>query len=246
MPVKSFIRGGKGNRGDMMGKTYFVTGTDTEIGKTLVTASMIKALRQKAIKAGGYKPLQSGVEDWGSSDAGILYSVSGYTSHQPLTYSFQEAVAPAFAIEKNRQEIDIQGIYDQIDQLSKSLDIVFIEGAGGWLVPFFPEHLVADWARELAVPVIVVGRATLGTINHTLLTVESIQSRNLHVAAILLSGAEPHQWELAIANQGYLKKKLKDIPVFLLPWIKGNTLHDKIKQLSEHREIQMAVNYLYS
>lgn len=227
-----------------MGKRYFVTGTDTEVGKTLITACMIRAMRNKGIRAGGYKPLQSGIDDWGNSDAGILYSVSGFTEY-PLTYSFPEAVAPAFAIERKGQTIDQQSILNQIERLQQNLDILFIEGAGGWLVPYFPDKLVADWAREVNAPVIVVGRATLGTINHTLLTVEAIKNRHLRVAAVLLSGAIQEK-QLAISNKLYLKKYLSDIPVILLPWVNEKTNWDKIQLLSEKEEIQQAINCLYS
>jgi len=228
----------------MMGKVYFVTGTDAEVGKTLVTASMILALSKRGIKAGGYKPLQSGVACWEDSDAGLLYSVSGYAEH-PLTYSFSEAVAPAFAIKSTGQIVDQQSIDTQIDRLQDDLDILFVEGAGGWLVPYFPNKLVADWALELNEPVIVVGRATLGTINHTLLTVESIEKRQLQVAAVILSGAKEEQEQLAISNQKYIENMLPGIPVILLPWIEAKTKTEKIKFLAETEEIQLILNCLY-
>ncbi|WP_079933038.1 dethiobiotin synthase [Carboxydocella sp. ULO1] len=227
-----------------MGKVFFVTGTDTEVGKTLITASLIRAMRKRGMEAGGYKPLQSGVDEWSASDAGILTRISGLEGQEVLTYSFLEAIAPAFAINKHEAFIDKMEIINEIDKLRGKFDILFVEGAGGWLVPYFPGQLVADWASELKAPVIVIGRAALGTINHTLLTVEAIQNRQLEVAAIILSGATPSNQELAEMNKQYIKEHLSNIPVFLVPWVEGEDQWEKIQSLSEQPEIQLAIQYL--
>jgi dethiobiotin synthetase len=161
---------------------FFVTGTDTGVGKTVVTRGLALALRADGRTVGILKPVQSGARaDDPAGDAAVL----GAT----CVYAFEAPLAPLVAARLEGATVELEPLVRAAERLAAANDLLLVEGAGGLLVPLAPGLLVADVARAFALPLVVVGRAGLGTVNHVLLTLEAARARGLEVAAVVLNGA---------------------------------------------------------
>lgn len=173
--------------------SFFVTGTDTEVGKTFVSAALVHALTQRDLRCIGMKPIASGSEktDKGlrNSDAMILRSVSNvnvpYSQINP--YIFEPPISPHFAAKDAGQKISITEICHQADALKKQTDRLIIEGVGGWRVPLNDQEDVSDLAKQLNTSVILVIGLRLGCINHALLTAAAIRASGLSLIACVAS-----------------------------------------------------------
>ena len=167
----------------------FVTGTDTGVGKTLVSLALIAAFRKSGLKVGAMKPIETGVEDEGPLDAIALRDAAGSTD--PLAtvcpQQFALPAAPNAAASAEGREVDLIAIDAAYEVLAKGRDLMVVEGAGGLLVPIQEEWTMAELARRLDLPLLVVARASLGTINHTALTLEVAASRALPVLGVVIS-----------------------------------------------------------
>jgi dethiobiotin synthetase len=171
----------------------FVTGTDTGVGKTIVSATLARLLRMNGINVGVMKPVTSGCRlesgQLVSDDALLLCQAAGITySEDVAPYRFREALAPAEAAKVDGIPIDFTLIKAAYERLSASYQYVIVEGAGGLMVPLSGGLLVADLARELGLSLLVVARPGLGTINHTVLTCFAAQQMGLQVAGVIISG----------------------------------------------------------
>jgi len=173
----------------------FITGTDTGVGKTAVTAAIVRQMLAEGIPVGAYKPAASGVEEapegplW--RDVEILWRAlqGNYPRERICPQVFVAPLAPPVAAEQEGKQVDRQLLRTGLDWWQGRVDAVLIEGAGGLLSPLAEEDSVADVARDLGFPLLIVGRLGLGTINHTMLTVEAARSRGLEVAGIVLNEA---------------------------------------------------------
>ncbi|MDX6503618.1 MAG: dethiobiotin synthetase [Gaiellaceae bacterium] len=160
---------------------FFVTATGTGVGKTVVTGALARALRAQERKVAVFKPVQSGaLADDPSGDAALLGADN--------VYAFEAALAPLVAARRAGVTIELEQILRRADRLVSVNEVVLVEGAGGLLVPLADNLLVADLARALGLPLVIVARAGLGTVNHTLLTIEAARARDLPVAAVVLNG----------------------------------------------------------
>lgn len=179
-----------------MSKGFFITGTDTGVGKTTVTATLAFALRQRGLKVGVMKPVETGCPEQEGrllpQDALLLRTVSGCTAPMDVItpYAFPEPIAPAIAAELAGVSIDFTHIRRCYHTLLATHDVVLVEGAGGLLVPITSTLTMQDIAVELALPMFVVARNVLGTINHTALTVSVAQER-CEVSGIILNNTQP-------------------------------------------------------
>ncbi|MDP7264407.1 MAG: dethiobiotin synthase, partial [Candidatus Thermoplasmatota archaeon] len=155
-------------------KGFFITGTDTEVGKTLVTAGLVGAISKNGLKVGVMKPVQSGgIISEGkliSEDAEILLRASGLDLPMELVnpYCFKPAMSPDLAAGKT--DVSIELIKERLNRLAARVDIVFVEGAGGIASPLLKGWTNGDVAYALSLPVIIVSPQRLGVINHTVLT----------------------------------------------------------------------------
>jgi dethiobiotin synthetase len=171
-----------------MVKDYFITGTDTEIGKSWVSAGLISKFVNEGNKVAGMKPIASGCEQTPdglrNEDALLLQKCCNVDAEYNLInpYHFPEPIAPHIAAEKAGVEISFHHILHSYQQLESISDIVIVEGVGGWRVPLGKDGDVAALARQLGLPVILVVGLRLGCINHALLTAEAIQSDGLELA----------------------------------------------------------------
>lgn len=167
---------------------FFVTGTDTEVGKTFISVGLVSLLQQQGYKTVGMKPIASGCEwldgQWKNEDALALIKQSqtdlSYSLINP--YAFEPAIAPHIAAEREGVTLSIANIKSNYELIAEQADAVIVEGAGGWYVPLNAESTMADLAVELQLPVILVVAIKLGCINHALLTVAAIQQQGLKLA----------------------------------------------------------------
>jgi dethiobiotin synthetase len=164
---------------------FFITGTDTNAGKTFVTALLTRALRARAFETIALKPLCSGER----SDVEILQAASDHRLSLDETNPvwLREPAAPLVAARLENRTLSLDALANWFRALSEKYSSLLVEGAGGWLVPITPTETIADLASRLALPVVVVVANRLGCINHTLLTLESIRARGLHCPGIILN-----------------------------------------------------------
>lgn len=180
-----------------MTQAFFITGTDTGVGKTYVACKLIRDYIAQGYKVIGMKPVAAGGDlvngKWVNDDVLKLEQASNVKAPRELVnpYSFKEAIAPHIAAEKAGLEIKIDVIKQAFQALSKLADIVIVEGAGGFLVPLNNQQSMADLPAALDIPVILVVGMKLGCINHSLLTVEAIQARGLTLHGWVANQVEP-------------------------------------------------------
>ncbi|BCA79776.1 dethiobiotin synthase [Desulfuromonas sp. AOP6] len=169
----------------------FVTGTDTGVGKTMVTAAIALYLRERGVNVGVMKPIETGVTDTArlGEDGDLLQWAAGTTDAPELItpYRFKAPLAPSVAAKKEERTIDISVILTAAETLRQRHEFLLIEGAGGLMVPLAGGLLLADLARQLAYPLLVVARPDLGTINHTLLTTFAAQGMNIPLAGFMIN-----------------------------------------------------------
>ena len=180
-----------------MKQAFFITGTDTGIGKTYVACKLIQQYIAQGYKVVGMKPVAAGCElingEWVNDDVVKLEIASNVKAPRKLTnpYSFKEPIAPHIAAELAGEAIDFTVIKQAFDALSELADIVIVEGAGGFLVPLNDTETMADLAGILNIPIILVVGIRLGCINHALLTAQAIQARNVSLAGWIANPIEP-------------------------------------------------------
>lgn len=180
-----------------MTKGWFITGTDTGIGKTWISAGLMHALRERGLAVAGMKPIASGCK---STPQGLrnedALMIQGQCSRDvPYErinpFAFAPAIAPHIAAAETSVEIDFAPIADQYDALAAGVDRMVVEGVGGWLVPLNSRETVADLAQHLGLPAILVVGIRLGCINHALLTAEAIMARRVPLAGWVANLVEP-------------------------------------------------------
>lgn len=166
---------------------YFVTGTDTEIGKTLVSSALLLALSQRGVRSLGMKPIAAGavLQDgvWHNDDVDSLVQASDVKAPQHIVcpYLMQTPAAPHIVAQREKIRISLPQIVDAYQQAMQLADAVIVEGVGGFCVPLDDRHDTADMAQVLNLPVIMVVGIRLGCINHALLTAQAITARGLRL-----------------------------------------------------------------
>ena len=195
----------------MMG--CFVTGTDTGVGKTLVSAGLLYTLARHHARVVGMKPVAAGLvpwgDDWASEDAVALRSASTVAVAPELDNPvlLSDPLSPHIAAARAGVEIDIAAIVRSYQALAAQADAVVVEGAGGFLVPLTDTQTGADLAQALALPVVLVVGLRLGCLNHALLTAEAIRARGLTLAGWVANRVDPAM-EAADENIAYLRARL--------------------------------------
>lgn len=168
----------------------FVTGTDTGVGKTVVTAALAAALRLDGLNVGVWKPVQSGAPlGSGVTDAERLLCGSGIDEPPEAVapFTFAAPLTPLLAARCAGVELTMAALLEAGKPLLRRYAALLVEGAGGVAVPLAEDALVADWAARLALPVLIVARAGLGTVNHTLLTVAYLRQSGVAIAGVVLN-----------------------------------------------------------
>ena len=176
-----------------MNRGFFITGTDTGVGKTVVAAALAIVLRESGRDVGVFKPVASGCvrrrEGLVSEDAEFLAKAveAPETLEEISPVRFEEPLAPTVAAARAGVETDLEPMWEAWRRLRDAHEILLVEGIGGILCPVTPVMSVADLAKEFHLPLLVVARSTLGTINHTALTIEAARARGLAVAGVIIN-----------------------------------------------------------
>jgi len=174
-------------------RSIFVTGTDTDVGKTVVCAGLAAALARKGVNVGVMKPVATGGKRRGgkivSEDAEILIAAAGVRDPVELVnpVCLEPPLAPSIAAKISNRLIDLTRIWKAYKVLSRMHEVVIVEGVGGILVPILDRYYVTDLVQRLRLPVLVVTRPTLGTLNHTLLTVRVARQEGLELAGLVVN-----------------------------------------------------------
>ena len=201
----------------MMRGGWFVTGTDTGVGKTAVAQALLTALQRKGHKAVGMKPIASGCRKTAAGlrcdDAERLQAASSVTAEYAdiNPYAFADPVAPHLAAATEGIVIRIEKIQTHFDRLQRLAPWVVVEGAGGWRVPLNDAHTMADLAKALNLPVVLVVGIRLGCLNHALLTAAAIQADGVRLAGWVANQIEPGL-ALFEGNVATLRARL-DVPL---------------------------------
>lgn len=175
----------------------FITGTDTEIGKTFSTATLLHAMRAIGLRVVAMKPIAAGAElvdgRWLNEDVAILTAATDIAAPAELVtpYLFREPMAPHIAAERKGVHIEIPRIVEAYGQLSGMAEWTLVEGVGGFRVPLDDRHDTADLAAALGLPIVLVVGMRLGCINHALLTAEAIDARGLKLAGWIANRIDP-------------------------------------------------------
>lgn len=211
----------------------FVTGTDTGVGKTLITAGLAQALRARGIDVGVMKPVETGcpVRDGRLRplDALTLREASGSRDALDLInpYRFREPLAPMVAAERSRRSIDVERLLEHFDRLADQHAVMLVEGAGGLLVPLTDKASFLDLALRLQLPLLVVIGSRLGALNHARLTVTAALAAGVPVAGAIVNRATAERSPARTTNPSALRRLLP-IPVLgeipHLSSINGNAL----------------------
>lgn len=204
--------------------SYFVTGTDTEVGKTLISSALLHVLSHRGLRTSGMKPVAAGtvMRDgaWYNEDVASLAAASSLTLPRSVTtpYLLREPAAPHIAASLENIAIDAQHIRSCYDQIATAADAVVVEGVGGFRVPLSAGYDTADLAQDLALPVILVIGLRLGCLNHALLTAEAIAARGLKLAGWVANGVIP-EMPYGEANVAALTDRLQAPSLGAVPWL---------------------------
>jgi dethiobiotin synthetase len=199
----------------------FVTGTDTEVGKTVLAAAICAALVERGERVAAFKPAVTGLDDdpgeWGH-DHELLASVAncGQSPEDVAPYRFGPPLSPHLAAEQAGVEIDTDRLVSAAQEAGAAADVLVVEGVGGLMVPLTPDYLVRNLAVELELPLVVAARTGLGTINHSLLTIEAAWTAELAVVGVVLTPWPDAPAPIELSN-GETIERLGEVAVSALP-----------------------------
>ncbi|WP_010497325.1 dethiobiotin synthase [Paenibacillus elgii] len=222
----------------------FVTGTDTGVGKTVITAAIAAALRSEGRNIGVWKPVQSGgLLGEGITDAERLLRGTGIPERpeQVAPFTFAAPLAPALAAKQAGVDLTMAGLLAAGEPLVERYDALLIEGAGGAAVPLTSDALVADFIAELGVPALIVARCGLGTINHTLLTAALLRQRGIPVAGVVMNEVDhaTSRNDPSTAANAELIERYGSLRVLgRFPWVRGEaTMERLVRAVKQHIDI---------
>jgi dethiobiotin synthetase len=198
-----------------------VIGTDTEIGKTIMTAALALAWRRRGLNVGAFKPFASDPAKRPdgtpySTDADLLARAAGLDPESAGVCGqlFSAPLAPLASARAEGRRVRPDAALAAARRMAKDRDLTLIEGCGGWEVPLTPKLTTADFFAELGAPVLIVARTDLGTVNHTLLTIQSVRSRGLNVIGILLNRVRSGPLSLAEPGNPSMLREFTGLPVW--------------------------------
>ena len=215
-----------------MNKSIFITGTDTDIGKTFVSVGLCLALENKGLKVGYFKPFQSGAKNGVAPDVEELKKYSN-SINTLYSYLFEGEVSPYLASKLNNVRVDIEKVKQDLANFKKENDFVVIEGAGGLYCPSYSDKLFADVISELNQEIIIVTTPNLGRINHTLMTIECAKQKGIKIKGLIIN-AMPKEKTLSQANFIEELKTFCDVEILsVIPKIPNPNKQDIIEEFSK-------------
>lgn len=204
-------------------KGLFIAGTDTGVGKTLVTAGLVRYARNQGLRCVAVKPVETGCKP----REGVLFPEDGAflreASENDLSlddcapFRFSLPASPARAAAMEGSKLFLSDLEEHVRTVVESADLTVVEPAGGLMVPIEEDLMVIDLALRLGFPTVLVARSSLGTINHTLLSVEALNRREIELAGIVLSSVAEEPGPEEVFTPGDLSRLVGDVPVLVLP-----------------------------
>ncbi len=194
----------------------FITGTDTDVGKTAITAGLAAVMQSLGYKSGVYKPFQSGAQEkngfYVSPDLAFIKKIDFYIETL-CSYSLKPPAAPLIAAEIDGVNMSLLTVEREFQALKQKCEVVLVEGAGGLMVPVLPEKTIADVIKLLNIPVLIVARPDLGTVNHTLLTINQAKTMGMEVSGVLINRYPSGTEDAAIKTAPRLIEEYSDAKV---------------------------------
>jgi len=234
-----------------MVKGIFITGTDTGIGKTVVSGGLALALKGRGINIGVMKPFETGLSrkngKWELQDGEFLKNMAGRTDHDCLVtpFCFDKPLSPFAAAELDHTKIDLEKVYHAYAELSSRVELVLVEGAGGIMAPVKNDYLFANLAKDLNIPIIIVSKPGLGTINHTLLTIKAAQFFGLEIIGIIFSRSNNSDRDISEKTNPEIIKIFSGIPLLgSVPFIPSLNRENLSKVIEKHIDINNIISYI--
>lgn len=226
---------------------FFVTGTDTDVGKTIISIGLAAVLKDKKVDVGVFKPLLSGIarED-PASDTSLLKQLSQTSlSYQEITpFEFKEPLAPYVAGKLEGKIVRMEEVLSHWEKIREKHEFFIVEGAGGISVPLGEGFLVSDLIKALQLPIVIVARPNLGTFNHIFLTVQYAQSIGLSVAGIVINGMSDSP-DLVEKTNPELVEQLCRVPILgITPKLKELTQENIKEMVKNHIDVTLLMNQL--
>jgi dethiobiotin synthetase len=239
----------------MTSRSLFITGTDTNVGKTTITAALILALQQQSQSVGVFKPLETGVAV-GHKEHSDTERLRQLLSPSPsfdsvCLYAFPQPLAPLAAARQTGTTIDLSRIRSHMYELTPHYSFLLIEGAGGVFTPLIPQQTIRDLVSLLNVPCLIVGSTHLGGVNHCLLTLEALQQVGIRLSGIILNESDFKNQTITTRQQQKstveLIREYSSVPVFgpigFTPMVKTNW-QEGVKELAKDPEILRLATHL--
>jgi dethiobiotin synthetase len=228
-------------------KGFFVTGTDTDVGKTIISSGLAAVLKEKKVDVGVFKPLLSGIarED-PASDTSLLKQMSQTSlSYEEITpFEFKEPLAPYLAGKLEGRIVRMEEVLSHWEKIREKHEFFIVEGAGGISVPLGEGFLVSDLIKALQLPIVIVARPNLGTFNHIFLTVQYAKSLGLSIAGIVINGINDHP-DLAEKTNPELIEEFCSVPILgITPKLKEMTKENIKKIVKDHINVTLLINQL--
>ncbi len=234
-----------------MPKGFFITATDTGVGKTVITAALIKAIGILGLRPCGMKPIETGCIKEGDvliPSNGMFIKAIAHMEEDIRFISpccFKSPLAPFPASEIEGISVNLERIKRAYTELSKNYDAVVVEGIGGLLVPIKRDYFVLDLIREFGLPVIVVSRPGLGTINHTMLTVNYAIKEGLEIAGIIINYSRPPEGTLAEATNPEIITQISPVPIIgVFPYLEDMESNTIERAMVKDLNIELIKRYL--
>ena len=209
------------------GRGLFVTGTDTGVGKTMVSVALLRLARRRGLTPIPFKPAETGCDPH-PADARALWLAARppVAEADVVRYAFRLPAAPAQAAAAEGAHIELQQITDRAHALAEKGDLLIVEGAGGLLVPYAAGLTCADIAARLKLPLLVVARTALGTVNHTALTLREAARASLEVAGVILNRTTEAEGPHETGNADLISDLTGQRPLGTLPWLRPELAGD--------------------
>ncbi|MBI2838204.1 MAG: dethiobiotin synthase [Acidobacteria bacterium] len=215
----------------------FITGTDTGVGKTAVTAALAGLLRDSGVRVAAFKPVECAAPD-DPRDSDLLAGATGQEPPESVcVYSLPHPVAPAVAADIAGVQLEPSLILNRFHSLRRAHEAILVEGAGGIMVPITWRYSFLDLAADMQIPALIVARAGLGTINHTLLTYLALVDRGVAVYAIILNGSPERAGLAENTNCDAVKRMTGFDRVFRLPQVPARETRIVAVSLKEHLKV---------
>jgi dethiobiotin synthetase len=245
-----------------MVKGFFITGTDTGVGKTIITAALVKLAKHLGFRATGMKPVETGCQKAADSrqhtadgdiclipsDGKFLREMSGTDESLELItpVRFENPLAPMPASEREGVEADVDKIIGSFRALTQKYDVLIVEGVGGIMVPIRKDYSVMDMAKTFGLPVIVVARPGLGTINHTLLTVHYALREGIILAGVIINYAYSPEDTIAERTNPSILKEICPVPILgIFPYLKDLKTDTIEKAALTNLDLEIIRKYLW-